>query len=286
MVMALAAHQQLTVMSADSRQIYRGLDIGTSKPTMREQERVPHRGIDLIGPTERFSAAAWALAAQSWIAAAQQHGSVPVVVGGTGFYIRSLVHPLADAPPLDASRRDLLRAHLATVPADELRRWCEHLDPGRAHLGRAQLSRAVEFALLAGQRLSAIHVASVPRSSVRARYLLVDPGPALADRIVTRVDAMLAAGWLDEVHRLTHVVPEAAPAWDATGYRELRDVVRGADSLSRARELIIIRTKQYAKRQRTWFRHQLAGEAITIVSSTDGPAVALAMDWWRAEGTV
>src|SRR5204862_3579311 len=135
---------------------------------------------------------------------------------------------------------------------------------------RAQQLRAVEVALLTGHRLSALHRdrARVPRWT--ARYLLVDPPPgqALPDAIARRVDAMLDGGWPEEVQVLRQSVPADAPAWQATGYRHVRRLVAGECTRGKARERIVIQTRQYAKRQRTWFRHQLPADRVTRVDPT------------------
>lgn len=275
----LAEEQGAAIISADSRQIYRGFDIGTAKPTAAERARVPHFGIDIVPPTERYSAAAWAEAVPGWLDAARALGRTPVVVGGTGFYLRALFHPLFEAAPLPAERRRALEAWLATLPTTELRRWCEALDPVRASLGRTQLLRAVETVLLTGRRISALHKERSRAPHVTARYLVLDPGPALAAAIVRRVDVMLAAGWLDEVRALAASVPPGAPAWSATGYDALRRVVAGEWSLSEAREAVIVATRQYAKRQRTWFRHQLP-EPVTRLDPQAPDALERVRAWW------
>src|SRR5205085_5668013 len=152
-----------------------------------------------IEPAERFSAAAWASKADEWINETYAAGRAPIVVGGTGFYLRALFEPLFEEPALDAVDRRELERVFAGTSLDELRRWCTALDPDRAHLGRTQLLRAIEVALLTGHRLSELHRAR-PRPARRsARYLVVDPGPVLTQRITTRLDAMLAGGWVEEV---------------------------------------------------------------------------------------
>jgi tRNA dimethylallyltransferase len=283
LVMALAADARLTVLSADSRQLYRGFDIGTAKPTAAERARVPHEGIDIAEPSERFSAAAWAERATGWIAAARTAGRVPVAVGGTGFYLRALTRPLFAEPPLDPARRAALATELGALSTAELRRRCERADPARAHLGRAQLLRALEVASLTGEPISAWHAraAKAPRRS--ARYLLVDPGPVLREWIVARVRRMLDAGWMDEVAALARRVPDGAPAWNAAGYAVIRDLVRGRLSREEAAERVVIATRQYAKRQRTWFRHQLPAERVTMLDPLAGDALDRARRWWDAE---
>jgi tRNA dimethylallyltransferase len=270
-----------TIVSADSRQIYRGFDVGTAKPTAAELARAPHRGVDVADPRERWSAARWAADAAGWIAEAEAAGRTPVVVGGTGLYVRALVAPLFDAPPLDEERRARLAAALDPMSTEELRRWVRALDPARAHLGRTQLLRAAETALLAGVRISDLHVSRARRGGVRARYLVVDPGrEVLRERIARRVDAMLAGGWADEVRRLLATVPPDAPAWNASGYGAVREWVEGRCTAAAARERVIVETRRYAKRQRTWLRHQLAADDVTVVDPTAPDARERAARWW------
>lgn len=275
------------IVSADSRQIYCDFDIGTAKPTAGECARVPHYGIDVIEPEERYSAARWAAEADEWIECACEIEKAPVVVGGTGLYIRALVDPLFVAPEVDASSRAMLENELELMSLPELRRWCEELDPSRARLGRTQLLRAIETALLSGVRISDLHAKDSERNASDAGasaaiYLVVDPGDSLRERIASRVDAMLAAGWVDEVRELMRKIPDDAPAWKASGYRAIREHVLGRADLSSARERIIIETRQYAKRQRTWFRHQLPAAAVTIVNPEDSGSATAAREWWES----
>jgi tRNA dimethylallyltransferase len=258
----LSQRREITVISADSRQIYRGFDVGTAKPAREERQRVPHCGIDIVDPTERFSAADWTEMAHRAIDEAFASRRIPVVVGGTGFYIGSLFRPLWAQPELDADRRAQLQAQLDDIETEELRRWCEALDPARANLGRVQLIRAVEVALLTGSRLSDLHVQHARPARYLPSYLLVDPGAELQMHIIARTGAMLDAGWIDEVRRLMKNVPADAPAWNATGYEAVRQHVNGELSREKMLERVIVETRQYAKRQRTWFRHQLEGDRV------------------------
>lgn len=278
--LALAREFGGTIIAADSRQVYRQFDIGTAKPNARERE-IPHRGIDVVDPEERYSAARWAADAATWIVDVEGSGGVAIVVGGTGFYIRSLFEPLFEGPVLHPLRREALGDWLDAVPTPELRRWCGSLDPGRAHLGRTQLSRAIETALLTGARQSDLQRQSPGRAHVArpARYLYVDPGAELPKMIEARTDAMLAGGWIDEVQRLMNTVPTAAPAWKASGYSAIREVVLGRSDLSSARRRVIIETRQYAKRQRTWFRHQLPPESVLMMNPLSGDAFDRAANW-------
>jgi tRNA dimethylallyltransferase len=282
----LALEYGATIISADSRQIYRGFDIGTAKPGPAEMRSVPHRGIDVAEPTQRYSASAWAEGARAWITEAESARRAPLITGGTGFYIRALFEPLFDAPRLDASRRRALETALNGFPIVELRRWCSTLDPAKAHLGRVQLSRAIETALLTGRRLSDLQKESASSQAMtvplfRPSFLVVDPGAGLAQRIEKRVDSMLDSGWVEEVRSLIAHVPSEAPAWKASGYRVVRDVAEGSVSLSSARERIIIETRQYAKRQRTWFRHQLGVGSVTRVDPDEPESGAIVERWWK-----
>lgn len=209
LAMRLAEVLPITIVSADSRQIYRRFDIGTAKPSAVDQARVPHAGLDLVDPTHRYSSFAWATVAADAIDAARRAGRIPIVVGGAGFYVRALVTPEPETPRYDA------------------------------------------------------------------RYLVVDPGLVLREWIAHRVDAMLSGGWPEEVMRLDRDVPDDAPAWQASGYAAVRDLVRGCLDAPKAREAIVIATRQYAKRQRTWFRHQLPQEQTVRIDPRSPDALAV-----------
>jgi tRNA dimethylallyltransferase len=278
-----AQHVGLAVISADSRQLYRRFDVGTAKPGASERTSIPHYGIDVRDPTERASAAWWAERADAWIDEAIARGRTPVVVGGTGLYIRSLFGTFFEEPPMQVAQRAAVQRLLDSFDTKELRRWVSALDPSRAHLGRTQLLRAVEIALLTGRRVSALHRENARAPRRNARYLVVDPGLVLASTIAQRARAMLSAGWGDEVRVLIDEIPDDAPAWNATGYRTIREMVQGHLSVREAEDRVVIETRQYAKRQRTWFRHQLAGENVTRLSTEQPDWAERAMAWWREE---
>lgn len=271
----------LTIVSADSRQVYRDFDVGTAKPTPEERARVPHACIDVVEPAVRYSAFAWADAAAEAIAAARSGGRAPVVVGGTGLYVRALFGDAFVEPALDPGRRAALQAALAGMPTDELRRWCERLDPPRARLGRVQLLRSVEIALLTGRRLSALHATERRAPRWRARYLVVDPGPVLATRIEARARAMLGGAWQTEVRGLLAHVPPDAPAWKASGYVAVREHVEGRLDLETTIARVVIETRQYAKRQRTWFRHQLPPHGVLRLDPTQPGWEDAVLTWWN-----
>ncbi len=292
LAMHLARTRGLAIVSADSRQVYHGFDIGTAKPSLADRQAVPHYGVDVVPPTDRYSAHRWAADAVHWCDEAETAGTPPLIVGGTGLYVKALVSPLDAVPALDPDRRHALAVWLAECPLDELTRWCRRLDPPRAHLGRTQLLRAVETALLAGTRLSeALHTGFGPDVSTSAsvRYLVVDPGPVLAERIAHRVHQMIADGFVQEVERLRQSIAHDAPAWSASGYRVVRDALEGAGgarALDAAIERVIIETRQYAKRQRTWFRHQLPEPQVTRIDPGAPDALDQARAWWDHEESV
>ena len=281
LALRLAQHADIVVVSADSRQLYRRFDIGTAKPTPEEQHVVRHLGIDVLDPTERASAAWWADRADEWIRETRAEGREPVVVGGTGLYLRALFGDLFEEPALDPEQRAALGVELAALPTESLRRWVQALDPARAHLGRTQLLRAAEIALLTGRRVSDLHRERSRPARWRARYLVVDPGDELASRIEHRTRAMLAGGWREEVRTLMRDVPADAPAWNACGYTAIRQLGDGALPERDAESRVVVATRQYAKRQRTWFRHQLAGLDVTRLDPRVPVWEARALSWWN-----
>ncbi len=281
----LARHGDVSIISADSRQLYRGFDIGTAKPTHAERAAVPHYGIDVLEPTMRASAAWWTEQADAWLGDVLRQGRTPLVVGGTGLYLRALFGGLFEEPPLDPERRLALQRALDEMSAPELRRWVDRIDPARAHLGRTQLVRAVEIALLTGRRLSELQAERRAAPRWRARYLVIDPGPRLAQDIRARAVDMLSHGWVDEVRALMAIVPPDAPAWNASGYGVIRQLVHGTLSTEAALERVTIETRQYAKRQRTWFRHQLIDADVTRVDVREREGERIMERWWHgAEG--
>ena len=269
---ALAEHWPITVISADSRQVYRGLDIGTAKPTPEILEQVPHIGLDVVDPGERYSAGRFAREATQWL---EQIGPsrLPVVVGGTGFYIRALADGLFREPPIDAQAREKFRAWAAN--ADALGAWAARLDPEYRGGGRQRASRTVEVALLTGRPLSTWQQEAKAEGSMRPWYVrLTAPRRFLHDKIERRVGAMLRAGWVEEVRQLLQagVAPDAA-GLDGVGYRDVIAHLQGAITKHELVDTIAASTRQYAKRQETWFRHQLIGHPVITLDGTDPPNV-------------
>ncbi|MEW5917416.1 MAG: tRNA dimethylallyltransferase, partial [Gemmatimonadota bacterium] len=234
-------------------------------------------------PDERYSAARFADLAHDAIREHNEAQRPIIVVGGTGFYVKALFEPLFNEPPLDADRREKLGRYLADVDTETLRAWCSVIDPSRRALGRTQLLRAIEVALLSGKRLSDLFHDRRQAPALEPRYLIVDPGPRLQEQIEQRLDTMFARGWIDEIRRLMTSVPPTVPAWKATGYDVLRSYVVGEGrhgDLAATRNAIVIATRQYAKRQRTWFRHQLQGD-IHMLDPNEGSALERALEWMR-----
>src|SRR5437667_4404102 len=220
---ALAALTPITVISADARQVYRGLDIGTAKPDAALLARVPHVGLDLVDPGERYSAGRFAREAAVWLDEIRAAGRLPLVVGGTGFYVRALADGLFREPPLEPERRERLRGWTARLPAPDLDRWAGRLDLRFQAGGRQRAARAVEVALLTGQALSWWQQEARETGVMRPWYIdLTLPRDALRSRIAARVDGMLAAGLVEEVREvLARGVPRDAAGLDGVGYREV-----------------------------------------------------------------
>lgn len=289
---ALGRLLPVTVISADARQVYRGLDIGTAKPDAALRAGLPHRGIDVVAPGERYSAGRFARDAARWLAESAVEGRQPLVVGGTGLYIRALAEGLFREPPLDLARRDRVRAWAHAMPAAKLAQWAGRLDPGFRGGGRQRAARSVEMALLTGRSLSWWQREARDAGVMRPWYILLTlPRETLHRRIAARVDAMLAAGLVEEVRGvLARGVPPDAPGLDAVGYREVVSRLAGALRPDELRDAIVRATRQYAKRQETWFRHQLRGEggsgkgegSVWTLDASDAPEriAALVRDRW------
>ena len=264
--LALAAHWPVEVISADSRQIYRRLDIGTAKPPRRERARVAHRGLDVVDPGTRYSAGRYARDAAAWIEEARNRSKLPAVVGGTGLYIRALVDGLFHEPELEAGRRRSLDAFAARLEPLELLRWAGRLDPGFRGGGRQRAARAIEVALLTGYPLSHWQEVARAAGAIRPWYVVLTvPRQVLHQRIARRAEEMVRRGLIEEVAAvLAEGHQPSAPGLDGIGIREAVEYLHGGRRRDTVAEAIGISTRQYAKRQETWFRHQLAGEVVTL----------------------
>jgi tRNA dimethylallyltransferase len=257
----LARHVPMEVVSADSRQVYRGMDIGTGKPTAAERAAVPHHLIDVVSPDERYHAARFRADALAAIAAIQARGRLPVVVGGTGLYVRALLKGLTPAPPADPALRETLERFVAAHGAPALHARLAEVAPeaaGRLHPNdRVRIVRALEVQA---------HPGAIGRDTGRGewtttpaawRLVMIGLGrkrPALNQAIAERAHGMLARGMMEEVTRLLGAGyhPERPPM-DGIGYRPLVLAARGRMTGDEALQLMIRDTTRYAKRQMTWF---------------------------------
>jgi tRNA dimethylallyltransferase len=284
-VLALAQHWPLEVISADSRQVYRRLDIGTAKPTRRERARVSHRGLDLVDPGQRYSAGRFARDAAGWLGEIARQGRLPVVVGGTGLYVKALAEGLFLEPPLDAAQRGALEAWLAGLEPRELLRWAGRLDPGFRGGGRQRAARAIEVVLQSGRPLGWWQAAARAESFVAPWYvLLTAPRPVLHQRISNRAEEMVRRGLIEEVAAvLTEGHPADAPGLDGIGIREAVEYLQGRRQRDTVAAAIALNTRRYAKRQETWFRHQLAGPVLSLDATRPPEKLAeeIAAAWRR-----
>ncbi|HSM61947.1 MAG TPA: tRNA (adenosine(37)-N6)-dimethylallyltransferase MiaA [Longimicrobiales bacterium] len=262
------------VVSMDSRQVYRGMDIGTAKATPADRARVPHHGLDLVEPGERYSAGRFGRDARGRIAAIRGRDRVPILVGGTGFFLRAILEPIFAEPELDAVRVERLRAWLRRLPRERLADGVRALDPARAALaeqgGPQRMSRTLEVALLSGRPLSEWHrTAPADGAPVRGVVVRLDlPREEMDRRIDARVGRMVEAGLVGEVRGLLERgVSSAAPGMTATGYREIVAHLRGERTLEEAVDDIRSGTRRYARRQLTWLRNQLP-EGTRVVDAT------------------
>ena len=277
------------IVSMDSRQVYRGMDIGTAKATPRERALVPHHGLDIRDPGERYSAGDFGRDARRWIADIRARGRVPLLVGGTGFFLRVLTDPIFREPPLDPGRRAALEDALGALSRREMMRWVRVLDPERAEVaiagGCQRMLRTLSVTLLTGRGISLWHVRhptdGKPLAGVVCRKNV--PHEVLARRIENRTREMVAAGLPDEVAGLLRAghTPDD-PGMNGVGYREMAAHLAGEITLDEAVERTCRATRRYAKRQRTWFRHQLGPDVVEV----DGTApletqAATVVNAWR-----
>ena len=281
------------VVSMDSRSVFRGMDVGTAKPTPEERGEVPHWGIDLVEPSERFSAGRWGRYAREEIAEIRARGRVPMLVGGTGFFLRALTHPIFGEPELDPERRPRLAARLEAMKDAELHRWLAALDPESAERlrswgGRQRLLRALEVPLLTGRTLPWWHRHAAPEAPAVAvlPFVLQLSRELLHERIDRRIQAMVAGGLLEEVRGLIDRYGEDAPGLNAHGYAELIPYFRGERTLEEALSLVGRNTKSYTKRQLTWYRTQLPPGAVWLDATRPRAELAeeIAGAWEAASG--
>lgn len=267
------------IISVDSMQVYRGLDIGTAKPSTAERARVRHHLIDVAELSEKFDAARFVDLAQRAAREIEARGGVPVFCGGTGLYFKALLEGLGEAPAAD----EKLRAELEATPQTELLAELAARDPETfAAIDRQnprRVLRAIEVIRLTGKKFSAQRAewqsAARPGPAAARFFCLTRPPGELQARIQARVDKMFAAGLVAETRGLLEQgLAENPTALQALGYRQVVEHLRGGPGLAETIELVKIRTRQFAKRQLTWFRKYAAAEWIELSATLPEPAAA------------
>jgi tRNA dimethylallyltransferase len=248
----VAEARQTEIIGADAFQVYQGLGVLAGAPSRSELSRVPHHLIGFLPVGERFSAAQYADLARAKIGELNERGIVPLVVGGTGFYLRCLLHPLRPLPSCPE-----IRAQLQSVSLEGLLDELQGRDPVAYHridrANRRRVERAIEVCRLTGQPFSSfLNPVSQP-TSVPGIFLILERDE-LNRRIDARVNAMLAEGAIDEVRRLQAEVSETAA--QTIGFGLIREYLAGQRSFDSCREAMQVATRQYAKRQMTWFRRE------------------------------
>ncbi|MDD4817053.1 MAG: tRNA (adenosine(37)-N6)-dimethylallyltransferase MiaA [Victivallaceae bacterium] len=272
--MRLAEQLPIEIVSGDSMQFYRMLDIGVAKPSAADRKKVPHHLIDIFDLSERVDVRRFVELATTAIKEISSRGKLPCVVGGTGFYLKSLICGLDDLPSSPDLRAELDARYAAPEQFDALKAEMRRRDPAafaRWQTHQRKLLRALEVLILTGGRsITELQTGEKkPRFNVRT-FIIDRPREELRRRIGQRTAAMLAAGWIEETARAVAAgLLESPTARQALGYPIIADYLSGAVSAEVMRELISTRTWQFARRQLTWFRHQHP-EAEWIVCGEDG----------------
>ena len=297
---SIAESTGAAIVSADSMLVYSGMDIGTAKPTAAERGDVPYFGIDLATPDQPFSTGAWLAAVRAQIATlpppspadAAEPGHGIIVAGGTGLYIRALIDGI-DAPRASAASREHWNAVLASGGVEALQSALRERAPSvfatmseSDRINPRRLTRALEIhdADACADSATCGVPAADAKQPPRIAVLSIEPA-TLGARIARRIERMFADGLLDEAERLRATYPALSDtAAAAIGYAEAFAVLNGSMSRDEAAERIAARTRQLAKRQRTWFRHQVEATPINA-SSGDVRAIANAtIAAWRTTG--
>ena len=276
------------VLACDSTQVYRGFDAGTAKPTLEERCGIPHHLMDLAEPAELFTAGEYRRRALALLRDLSRRGRLPILTAGTGLYLRALLEGLADAPERSEELRARLLATAARRGHGHLHRLLQRLDPRSAARispnDTQKLVRALEVCLIAGRPLSEVHQAvREPLPGYRPIKIgLHPPRELLHERIGNRVRGMLGRGWLAEVAALVERgTPVSAKPFEFIGYRELRGHLQDGKPLQEAVEAITVATRQYAKRQMTWFRKE---QGVTwFAGCSDDPEIVARVLLWLQE---
>ncbi|MGA1844960.1 MAG: tRNA (adenosine(37)-N6)-dimethylallyltransferase MiaA [bacterium] len=263
------------IISADSRQIYRHLDIGTGKPTPEERALVPHHMIDIVEPDQPYSAGEYGRSARSIIDALHTQGTLPMLVGGTGLYIRAVIDGLAPSPPSDPRVKEDLLRRVEREGIHTLHRELMEVDPRiakRLHPNdRQRILRAIEVFRISGRRLSDFHQDTGGDPRYRTIFFVLSrPRPELYELIDTRIDDMFAQGLIEEVQYLIEkgYTPDH-PGMQSIGYSRLYDHLTGRISLAEARFAMKQDTQRYAKRQMTWFRKETRAHRLDVPAGGD-----------------
>ena len=243
------------IVSADSMQVYKGLDIGTDKVSEEVRREIPHYLIDVVEPDEKFSVADFVRLSDEAIREIWKKGKYPIVVGGTGFYIKALLYGLPETPPASEE----IRKELSKLPTETLYRELLSVDPEYAKkIGmkdRKRIIRALEVYRLTGRPLSSFKIWSENPRYPFLGYFLYRNRPELYRRIEDRVDSQIERGLLREAEELLRF-GEDTTAFQALGYKEMVDYLKGRKNLEEAVRTLKRRTKEFAKRQFTWFRKE------------------------------
>jgi tRNA dimethylallyltransferase len=256
----LASALGAEIVNADSMQVYQELDIGTAKPTPLERARVPHHLVDVADPDAPYDAARYAREGRKVIAALHRRGVLPLVVGGTGLYIKALLSGLFRQEESVRQERPRLTQELADQGLPALLARLESLDPATAQRlapgDTYRILRALEVVEATGRPLSDLHAAHnfQDRPYLTLKLGLDLPREELYRRIESRVESMLAQGWLEEVRRLLQRYPPGIKPLQALGYRHLVAYLEGRLTMEEATLQTQKETRRYAKRQLTWFR--------------------------------
>jgi tRNA dimethylallyltransferase len=262
--LALAKKLDGEIISCDSVQLYRGFDVGSAKTPESERRDIPHHLIDVLDPTEIATAADYARMARGAMADITSRGRVPIIVGGTGLYLRATLHGLFQGPGRDEDLRGRLERISSEKGPEQLHRIFTRLDPDSAarihHNDRPKVIRAIEVCLLTRQSLSAAFEQGSEEALSGYRILqigLAPPRKELYERINQRTHEMFSGGLLEEVKTLLDAgIPADAWSFGAVGYKQALEVIRGGVDRDEAVAAAAQATRRYSKRQMTWFRRQ------------------------------
>jgi tRNA dimethylallyltransferase len=265
LALELANRLEGEIIGADAFQVYRGLETLTGQPSQEILSAVPHHLIGFLPPTEAFDAARFVLLARRIVREVLSRGKLPILVGGSGLYIKALTHGLADVPAADP----VLRGKLAALSPHQLREELRKVDPSTEVdlQNPRRVLRALEISLLAGRPASSLQGAWKKRAVSGFRGLLLVRKPAeLHARIAENVRAMFERGVVAEVAKIQGIGPTAAMA---IGFREIKDLLRNKITEPECIQAVTLATRRYAKRQLTWFRNQFSFEIIDLTGLRD-----------------